>query len=577
MTLLRWPTGILALIVAAGAAWGAQKDIFDPLRPHVVEIRLDKKAWELIQPGVGARFAQKAGKSGHAPTTQVALRPGAPGYAYVNAQLRFDDKTITAVGVRFKGGFSYSVSAGSPRRPFKVDFDRFVDGQRLDGIETLNFQNEALDLAEARETLSFELFRKMGVPAPRTGYALLHLNIDDKPQYLGLYTLLEEVDRHFLKRNFTRSDGLLLKPAGMRGLAYFGENWNAYEGWYHSKGNVDPALARRVIELARLIHQADDATFNAKIESYLDVDEMLRYIAVGGALADFDSFLSTGHNYYLYVNPDDKRISIIPWDMNMAFGGYTWVGTTQQIGQLSILRPYVDHNLLIERLLGISRYREAYLAHVRRLVNGPFAPQTLQRRLDQLFPVFSAAGEAARKAGTWNSPSTRPVTVDRLHAPDLMDFVHRRASSIEAQLAGREPGYIPGFRDPDLVLAEWSRLVVPANALLDAMDEDGDGRVSEAEAAKAIQALLGQEKSLDPVRAAQAIEKLMTPQMRKAANARQWASWIIKMADRNKDGQVDEAELIRAYRHLLSSSDRDFDGQLGGREMIEGIGGFGPP
>ncbi|PKM79062.1 MAG: hypothetical protein CVU88_07740, partial [Firmicutes bacterium HGW-Firmicutes-13] len=56
------------------------------------------------------------------------------------------------------------------------------------------------------------------------------------------------------------------------------------------------------------------------IEKYLDVDAALRYIAVSTALANFDSYQgSLGHNYYLYEQ--NGVFTILPWDLNMSFGG----------------------------------------------------------------------------------------------------------------------------------------------------------------------------------------------------------------------------------------------------------------
>ncbi len=57
------------------------------------------------------------------------------------------------------------------------------------------------------------------------------------------------------------------------------------------------------------------------IEQYIDVDEMLRYFAVNTAIVNLDSYQGNmKHNYYLYEQ--NGVFSIIPWDYNMAFGGF---------------------------------------------------------------------------------------------------------------------------------------------------------------------------------------------------------------------------------------------------------------
>lgn len=48
------------------------------------------------------------------------------------------------------------------------------------------------------------------------------------------------------------------------------------------------------------------------IESYLDVDEVLRYFAANTFLVNLDSYVSNmNHNYYLYEK--DGIVSILPW------------------------------------------------------------------------------------------------------------------------------------------------------------------------------------------------------------------------------------------------------------------------
>jgi hypothetical protein len=268
--------------------------------------------------------------------------------------------------------------------------------------------------------------------------------------------------------------------------------------------------------------------------------------------------------------------------MNMAFGGYTWVGTSEQIADLSITHPYVDYNRLIERVLAVDAYRDAYRGHVRRLVEGPFDPARLRRRLAELKPVIEKAGEAARRAGKAGSPATMPSTTARLTPPDLTVFVTRRSQSMRDQLAGTSRGYLPAFRDPELVLPEWAKVVRPATALLAAMDADADGRLSETEVREAAGRLLGAggarpDGSLDFSAATAAFDRSSTADMRQCATPAAWAKWLIHLADANHDGRVGAEEIVGAYRRLLAGSEKDFDGLMGGRELVEALSGAGVP
>lgn len=580
---------------APTTAPSSPKALFDPTRAHVLELKMSQERWKLLEPGAGSSFVRAAQKATaktpppparENPADEVSLRHGATGDArpFIKCDLIFDGQPVADAGVRYKGHFSYSVSASTPRRPFKIDFERFADGRHFAGVSMINLNNHAVDPSQAREMLGYELFREMGVPASRTGYVLVYLTVGGvyDHEYLGLYTTIEEVDNKFLKKHFGNSDGLLVKPQGMRGLADVGDDWPAYASRYQPRGKVNEKLARRIVELAKLVHRADDATFAKMIGSYLDVDELLRYVAVAGALADFDSFLSTGHNYFLYVNPADQRISIIPWDLNMTFGGYSWVGTDAQIERLSIMKPYPDNNYLIERILAIPAYREAYRGHVRHLIDKAFSPKTIKKRLASIAPAFEAADQAAKRAGKTGSPTTRPATYERLRQPDLMSYVEARSNSMRLQLDGKESGYIATFSDPDVVPREWIKLARPSYALLHALDADGNGRVDNNEIQAGTKALFDaavvkENGTLDLPALTKAMDKLLTPEMGQSASSESWAKWLFRIVDENHDGKINSAEIMKAYQRHLKGSDLDFDGQMGGREMLEAMSGTGPP
>jgi hypothetical protein len=580
---------VLIIMIAAragAAAPSSAQEVFDPSRVHTIHLRIPAEAWKLLQPGAATHKAKRASATPQPMDEDVRFPSGRmnSNYAYVRSEVEFDGERITDLGVRLKGNSSYSVSTGSPRRPFKLDFDRFIDGQHFAGLSSLNLNNAAFDSSQVRETFAFALFRELGVPAPRTGHALIYLTVPGlyEHEFLGLYTLVEEVDKKFLKHNFSDSHGLLLKPGGMRGLVYLGDDWSKYESRYIPKNEAQPRETQRVIELSRLINRGDDATFRQQIESHLAVDEFLRYVAVNAAITNFDSFLSTGHNYYVYVNPADGRCHFIPWDMNLSFGGYTWLGTAEQISACSITHAYADHNRLIERLLTIDSYAAAYRAHMRRLIDGPLSPEKIRTRFDALTPVFHAAEQAARDAGRAGSAATRPSGGMGFKPPDLRTYIAQRTESIRLQLDGKQQGFIPGFRDPELVPAEWAAYTAAAVAIIKAADADGDGRLSESEISAGIARLFAAANlptmgALEPATASAAIDRLMSDDMRQRTPAAAWADWLFSRADGNKDGRLDATELLTAYRAQLATEDRDGDGMFGGRELIETLAGARAP
>jgi hypothetical protein len=169
-----------------------------------------------------------------------------------------------------------------------------------------------------------------------------------------------------------------------------------------------------------------------------------------------------------------------------------------------------------------------------------------------------------------------------LRPPALDWFVEKRLASIHSQLEGARPGFVPAFRDPELVPDGWAKVVVPAAALLKAIDADRDGRLGEQEVSQAIQRLLaaaraGLNGAIDPAATAAGLQALAIDELRKSASARQWADWLFRVADADRNGWINFTELTGAYRRLLAGAEFDFDGMMGGRELIEAMAATGPP
>src|SRR5262249_28083628 len=158
---------------------------------------------------------------------------------------------------------TYMMSAQGLKRPFKLDFNRYVENQKLHGVSMVALGNHAADASFLRENLSYAIFRDAGVPAPRTAYVKLYLTVDGKHdrKYLGLYTMIEAVTKGFLRERFNTAEGMLLKPEKIQGLPYLGEDFKAYESRYQPKTKTDKKSERRLIEFTKLINNADDATF----------------------------------------------------------------------------------------------------------------------------------------------------------------------------------------------------------------------------------------------------------------------------------------------------------------------------
>src|SRR5579883_1804611 len=370
-------------------------------------------------------------------------------FPWARATLTAEGKTLKSVGIRYAGNASYMASARGLKRSFLVDLDHFDHNHNsFHGLRAIQLQSGALDPTKAREALALALFREAGVPAPRTAMAEVSLTVPGRYDraYLGLYTLVEPVDRAFLVDRFHSGQGLLLRPQGLRGLDFLGDDWARYRGPYRPLAEPTPEQARRLIAFTRLIQQADDQQFREEIASYLDIDRFLRFMAVQAMIANADGFFTLAYNYALFLDPGTNRFLFIPGDQELAFANFLMMGTADQLMDMSLARPYGGENRLADRLLAIKDVRDAY-----RKVLAELAASVLrkERLLADIAAIEGATKailerEAAARAEREEPPAGfGPPGAPT--APDLRTFTAKRFVSIADQLAGKRDGYRPRF------------------------------------------------------------------------------------------------------------------------------------
>jgi hypothetical protein len=307
---------------------------------------------------------------------------------YVEGTLRVGDEVVSPVGVRFKGNSSRwsTAEAGNNRFSYKIKLNEFVDGQSFHGIKTLNLHNAFKDPSFMRERLSYDLFREAGVPASRVGYVDLYVN----GEHVGLYVNVEQVDKTFLASWFGDKSGNLYKPE-KGDLVYKGDTIEAYGDAeaYELKTNEDAADYSGLLNLIDVLNNTADADLPVALETVLDVDMFIKWLALNTLLVSLDSYAGPwAHNFYLYDNPTTGRFVFIPWDYNESFGRFTCELRAEQLVRFDIDAPYCKNAMgapaagtasdesqrpLITRILAQAEYRELYHQRLQEYATGSFA------------------------------------------------------------------------------------------------------------------------------------------------------------------------------------------------------------
>lgn len=254
---------------------------------------------------------------------------------YVRADITIDGEKISDVGFRIKGNNSRRLISeyGLIRYSFKIEFDHY-EMRDYHGLDKFSLDASFQDNSYMKTYLAYDMFDMLGVPTPLVSYAWLKINGQD----FGLYLAIEEMEEVFLRRNYGNDHGALYKPDYRYidddnrdlYLIYKDDDIESYPNIFdHAKVAVDKADKARVIKALEVLSGGQD------LASVIDIDEVVSYFAVSNFLLNWDSYVGyTGHNYYLYE--EDGKLSILPWDYNLAFGTYA-LGMSDPIRDADII------------------------------------------------------------------------------------------------------------------------------------------------------------------------------------------------------------------------------------------------
>ena len=276
-------------IRSSGVKSDYESELFTLGRINEISIEMDTASWK--------SFLENAAKKN-----------------YYSCNVMINGEKLTNVGIRTKGGSSLDEVAAmenSDRYSFMLKFNKFTKGQNYHGLTKLALNNNTGDPSQMKDLLTYDMCRYIGLAAPLCNYAKISLN----GEYFGCYLAVEPVDKEFCKRCYGTGSGTLYKP--FHDLTYTGDDESDYFGITDDivvKGDNDSL--RKVIAALKSVDSGDN------IEDHVDTEAVLKYMAVQTMTVNFDSLTGKNeHNYFLYEK--DGKISLIPWDYNLAWGGYS--------------------------------------------------------------------------------------------------------------------------------------------------------------------------------------------------------------------------------------------------------------
>lgn len=294
---------------------------------------------------------------------------------YTNCTVVIDGESYRNVAIRAKGNTSLTSvkSYGNDRYSFKIEFDHYDDSVSYYGLDKLCLNNIIQDNTYMKDYIVYRMMDEFGVDAPLCSYSYITVNGED----WGLYLAVEGVEESFLERNYGSDYGQLYKPdnndpvrpedhgdmpphmgSSDVTLVYTDDAFDSYSNIFDSaKTNISDADKTRFIASLKNLNNMEN------LENTVNTEEVIRYFVVHNFVLNFDSYTgSMIHNYYLYEK--DGQLSMIPWDYNLAFGGFESQTDATGLANYPIDTPVsggtVDSRPMLAWILNNEDYTELY-------------------------------------------------------------------------------------------------------------------------------------------------------------------------------------------------------------------------
>ena len=276
----------------------------------------------------------------------------------VPATLTVDGRTYKSVGVGFRGNNSFTAVPAGLKRPLSLTID-FGGKQNLLGHTSLNLLNANQDPTFLRSVLYLDVARDY-IPAVKANFARVVINGES----WGVYVNQQTFSKEFVQEAFKTTKGTRWKSPNNSvggGFSYLGDEISLYKRWYEIKGGDNPEAWRALIAATKILDETPPDRLEAALASVMDVDAVLRFLALDVALVNNDGYWRDGSDFNLYRHTDG-RFLLTPHDANEGFRTGGRGGNGVQPDPLAAMDD--PNKALRHKLLAVPALRTRYLAYV---------------------------------------------------------------------------------------------------------------------------------------------------------------------------------------------------------------------
>lgn len=229
-------------------------------------------------------------------------------------------------------------------------------------------------------------------------------------------------------------------------LQYIDDNITSYSNIFdNAKTDVSDKDKERLISSLKSLSAYED------IENVVDIDKVIRYFVVHNYVCNGDSYTgSMVHNYYLYEQ--DGKLSMIPWDYNLAFGGFQSSSATDTVNS-PIDSPVsggdVDDRPMIGWIFSGEEYTEMYHEYFAEFLQSVDIEGIITQAEKLISPYVE---DDPTKFCTYDEYTKAVET--------LKEFCSLRSESINSQLLGSVPSTESGQKSDSSSLIDASHITI---------------------------------------------------------------------------------------------------------------------
>lgn len=212
-------------------------------------------------------------------------------------------------------------------------------------------------------------------------------------------------------------------------LVYTDDEYESYSNIFNNaKTDVSSSDKDRLIAALKALGEGGD------VSDCVDIESVISYFVAHNFVCNFDSYTGTMvHNYYLYE--DEGILSMIPWDYNLAFGGFMSGSDAESLINWDIDEPVsggtIESRPMLAWIFGSEEYTELYHEAFAEFIDTLFTSGEFERLMEETIALISPYVER---------DPTKFCTYEEftLGAETLTEFCLLRAESISYQLAGED-------------------------------------------------------------------------------------------------------------------------------------------